>query len=321
MPETLQPSSGLDHGRQSAATVFDTSGSSKQNKCRVLLGCEKQLYRFLSVIFNDGPAGDGSLYVTLDRVSRKRWDPATEVPLPGEDLTSYPAVPKLKLSYHATGRIHLDGFSGGREVRRYGEPTFGISQSLLLFTVSIPGPEVLDPFKETNGATDFVVRPFEIGQGRRSIDISISPDRDEIIQSSLLVVRYAGWFRIAVSASANNPPPQPGAERAVITMVPNQSLFPRQVLDRHQAVGFFHKKITGSRGQVFYWNPNKKEFRVIFAVPMRIPPRLEVVPEDPGLHVKIELITESEARFFVVGPGGRLSSPPRLARIIADAEL
>jgi hypothetical protein len=321
MPETSRPLLGLNRSAPSEAIIFDASGGSRQNKCRVLLDWGEQLHRFLSVVFNDGPAGDGSLYLTLDRVSRRRWDPATDAPLTSEDLSEYPALPKLKLSYHATGRIHLSGLSGGREARRYGEPTFAVSQPLPLFVVSIPGPEALDPFTEGISATDFVTTPLEAGQGRRSIDIWILPDRDDVVPTGSLVVKYEGWFRIAVVGSPNHPPLQPGAERAVITMVPTQGLFPRQVLGRHQAVGFFHKKVTGSQGQVYYWNPNKQEFRVIFAVPMRVPPRVEVDLEDPNLRVDIVKTTESEARFVVVGPGGRLSSPPRIAKIIADAEL
>jgi hypothetical protein len=321
MPETSRPPLQLNRSAPSEAFIFDASGGSRQNKCRVLLDWGEHLHRFLSVTFNDGPAGDGSLYLTLDRVSRRRWDPATDAPLTCEDLGKYPELPKLKLSYHATGRIHLSGLSGGREVRRYGEPTFAVSQPLPLFVVSIPGPRALDSFEEAVSATDFVAKPLEAGRERSSFDLWILPDRDDAVPIGALVVKYEGWFRIAVVASPNHPPLQPGAELAVITMVPDQGLFPRQVLDRHQALGFFHRKITGSQGIVSYWNPNKHEFRVIFAVPMRVPPRLEVDLEDPNLRVDIVRVTESEARFVVVGPGGRLSSPPRLVKIIADSEL
>ena len=73
MFETSLPPLGLNRIGPSAAIIFDASGGSRQNKCRVLLDSGGQLHRFLSVAFNDGPAGDGSLYLTLDRVSRGRW--------------------------------------------------------------------------------------------------------------------------------------------------------------------------------------------------------------------------------------------------------
>jgi hypothetical protein len=311
----------LNYGAPSEAFLFNASGSSRQNKCRVLLDWRQHLHRFLSFTFDDGPAGDGSLYIVLDRTSRRRWDPATDAPLTRQGIAKYPALPKLKLSYHATGRIHVSGRPGSRDARRYGEPTFAVSQSLPLFGVSVPGPEVLDPFREVINATDFVAKPHEADQERRSFWLWILPDRDDAVPIGAFVVRYDGWFRIAVVPSPDHPPLQSGAELAVITMFPNEGLFPRQVLDRHQALGFFHKKITGSDDQVFYWNPNKREFRVIFAMPMRAPPRLEVELEDPNLRVEVLKATESEVCFVVIGPAGRLSSPPRLVKIIASAEL
>jgi hypothetical protein len=295
--------------------------SRPKNKCRVLLEWGGRLYRFLSVKFDDGPSGDGSLYITLDRKSRRRWNPATDNPPTCEDPND-PELPKLKFSYHATGRIHVVGLSGDRDGRRYGEPTLSVSRTQPLFLVSMPGPEVLVPFTNTVSATDFVVRPFEAAQGRRSIEVGILPDRDDVAPIGSLVVRYEGWFRVAVVACPYQPQLQPGAERAVLTMIPDQSLYPSQVLNRQQAVKFFHRKITGSRGHVIYWNENKQEFRVIFPEPMRKAPLLKIVLVDKNLRVEEVETTESGGRFVVKHPSGRLAGPPpRLAMLSADADL
>jgi hypothetical protein len=305
-----------------ACPLIISAGSSKDNKCRILLRWRGRLCRFLSLKFDDGPAGDGSLYIVLDREGRVRWNPAADaVPSP-KNLEGMAPLSRLKLSYHATGQIHIKGLSGGREARRYGEPTFGISAPLLLFIESIPGPGALDLFDLPVTANDFVVNVPAGHDGRLSFGISMLPDRDaDDLPGALAVVRYAGWFRVGLQRILPDPPTQPGADTAITTIIPQNSLFSARVISEQAALIFFHQKSTGTKGLIFYWNPNTKRFRVIFSVPMRVAPRISIEFADRSLRERFVSCSETDVCFEVFGRSGKVSAPPVILSLTADAEL
>lgn len=225
-----------------------------------------------------------------------------------------------RVSYHATGRIN---YKGPIDTTTYGEPIFAISQPHLLFCVSFAELNKLS--RVTDSRADDVLLDVALPDGERiSLYVWITPPDALLLNPNALVVAYAEWFAIQI---VPGPPPLANIELNKNRVTAPAGVFNGQQVSQEQALIFVHQKRTGVKDMLCWWETSEKPcFRLIFAVPMRVPPKLDVIFKASGLEVVslqpcIRNTATAELRFRVRGKGGFLTEPPAIERIILDAEL
>lgn len=226
---------------------------------------------------------------------------------------------RVKISYHATGRINFDGV-----IRKtmFGEPIYAISQPLPLICVSLASVGKLPLVSEARD-DDIVYRCPTPPDQRLSLQVWITPSDSPLLQLDAAAVTYPNWFSIQL---LSGPPPlanlRPDENRIVVLESPHKE----QSVSQEQALISVHQKTTSTKDLLMYWDAANHCVRLIFAVPMRIPPALAVEFAEPGLEaVPLEPIIRNtataELRFKVRGPGGFLTVQPTITKLMLDSEL
>jgi hypothetical protein len=268
---------------------------------RLILRTPHASYRMFGLEFRDD--ADGSLYI--ETASAKQPDGS--------------GGKKLRISYHATGRINYQGVAN---TISYGEPIFAISQAQPLLCLSLAEIDRL-PKIEAPRPDDLVIDVAVAPQGRFSLYVTMTPPDAPPLEPNALVVTYEGWFAIQI---ITGPPPREDIAPGINRVLALKGLFDDQQLGQEQALIFFHQKRMGVKDLLVYWEAANNRFRLIFSVPMRIPPALEILFAEPNLEaVPLEPLVRNtataELRFKVRGPGGFLSVPPNITKLALHAEL
>ena len=268
---------------------------------RIILRTETAAYRAFGFDFRQDK--DGSLYI----------ETKTAKTLDGSGGQS------VRISYHATGRIN---YVGAINETLFGEPTFAISKPLPLMCLSLGSVDRL-PLATDRRDDDMLFRcPKPVGE-RLSLHLWITPSDSPLQHTDAAAVTYDGWFSIQI---LSGPPPKmdlrPDENRVVVLESPHKE----QAVSQEKALIFVHQKTTGSNDLIMYWEAANHCVRLIFAVPMRIPPALTVEFAETGLEVVplepiIRNTATAELRFKVRGPGGFLTVPPTITKLMLDAEL
>jgi hypothetical protein len=225
-----------------------------------------------------------------------------------------------RVSYHATGRIN---YNGPINTTTYGEPIFGISQSQMLFCAAFADLDELAQVTDAR-SDDLVLDVMVAANQRLSLYVWITPPDAGPLQADALVITYADWFAIQICPGAA---PVANIVHDTNRIAAAAGRFPDQQVGQEKALIFVHQKRTGVKDLLIWWEmADKPRFRVIFSVPMRIPPKLEVTFADPSLEaVQLEPLIRNtataELRFRVRGRGGFLTEPPAISKLALDAEL
>jgi hypothetical protein len=274
-------------------------------------------YKLLGVDFRD--RNDGSLNIIFDRrhfgVKNIRWSPDGNEPV---IITTLSDNEKVRISYHTSGRVNFHG-SGSRSI--YCEPLFNITCPQFLALYSIPDINRLDPVR----AGDEALPAIEIEDefvGRLTFEIALVPHTYDFLgQGPTSLIGYREWFGLAITRLRFPFDIRPGLEDHFHTCTSRAGMFEAQNISKHEALIKFHQKRAGTDGCVNYWEPNEGSHRVIFACPMRIPPRLVIEFENKSLIADVTHATVSEIRFRVRGPGGYLKTPPVISKLSLDARM
>ena len=271
---------------------------------KIFIRDQDKTYKFLNYEFQDDR--DGSLYIVFDRVGRGpglTWASRT-----GNAPVEYQKEPeKFKISYHPCGHVRFHNV-GGRPKSIHCEPIYAITKKQPLAYISIPSVASLDAADEPEEAEMIFDWPANI-IGRVTVWIELGPPNLESPFEAgtmpIAGISYDRWFAIFVSlGSSPFPIPEGIPAEAVIKTVPDQDFVIERVT-QEQAVINFHQARRGVRHEaVASFQPNSGVYRIIFAVPMRVPPELTVEFYDVNLSAEITHCTTYEVRFRVRGPGG-----------------
>ena len=265
---------------------------------RILIQREKVCYRLLGFEFRDH--ADGSFYVEFKTTPDGR-----------------PAI-REKISYHATGRIK---FSGPLDHVAFGDPIFALSELQEIACVSLYDLDALEKVTDIRG-DDQIIRT-ESKLGRTNLYLFVGPDDDTKPPSQALTIAYAGWFRFHI-APGGPPPVEIGDDCSRILAA--SSRYDTQRISQSQGLIFFHQKRTGAKGEMFFWDSKERVGRIIFAVPMRIHPTLEIEFADPTFTAVPQAPTvlntaTADLRFKVRGAKGFVSEMPPFKTLALHAEL
>jgi hypothetical protein len=230
---------------------------------------------------------------------------------------------KFRISYHPGGYVRFHEI-GGAPRAIHCEPIHAITKKQLLALISIPEIDSLTVAAQTE-VQDLIFDWPDGLMGRATFWIELGPPRLENpfppSNKPLAAVTYDPWFAIYISLGAFPAPILESVpEKGVIKFVPDQDFVTTRV-SKEQGVIDFHQAKAGVKFQfVTAFKPGTGEYRIVFAVPMRVPPQLTVDFFDPSLRAVITLCTTYEVRFKVKGPRGHAKEWVPIRGFTLDAD-
>ena len=137
-----------------------------------------------------------------------------------------------------------------------------------------------------------------------------------------IAVRYEGLFSFLLELSRPHIAIPQEAEGHFVFITPDQGIFEQQAIDKHTALISFHQHRHGVRDIIIY-SPNKEGvYKVICAVPMRIPPQIEITFPDAEHSAEIVQASESVIRFKVKNRYGHtVKDEVKITSVALHAEL
>jgi hypothetical protein len=288
---------------------------------KILIRHKGQVYKFLNYEFQD--ERDGSLYIVFDRLGKgpgMNWGSRTEnIP------TTYAKEDKkFKISYHPCGHVRFHNI-GGSPKSIHCEPIYAITKKQPLTFISLPNIESLTPTEEVENK-DIIYDWPEDTTGRVTFWIELGPPNLEKPYEPgnlpLAAVTYDRWFAIFVSLGVfPGHIPEGVPKEGVIRMVPDQDFVSERVTQEQAVISFHQAKHGVKHQEVTAFKPTSGEYRIVFAVPMRVPPELTVEFFDADLSAEVTYCTTYEVRFKVKGRGGYKKDWVPIKGFTLDAEL
>lgn len=289
---------------------------------RVLIQHNETLYRLL----NFGLAfADGSLYLSLVRrgKSQGHWryqlSPNAEV-LPVHESNGIRRR-GAEISYHSSGLIRYKE-SSNRSI--FAEPLAAISRPFWFCTYSVPAIARLDPQDGKRRPTDYILEVPDAIDGRVEFKLALAPLLPPSSASDLAChfdFPALGFSLVLLFQSPSLPIPDHLSETFIVAS-PSIGLFEEPQIDPDDALILFHKRMTG-RNDVILYSPNSEGvYRVVYSVQKRVPPEVEVVLAEPGMHAEVIDSKKAYARFRIVDRSGSVvKRPVAFSSIAFSAEL
>ena len=111
-----------------------------------------------------------------------------------------------------------------------------------------------------------------------------------------IAVRYQGMFCFIIQLSKPEITIPKELEKHFIFFSRTEGLFTSQAIDVNSALIKFHQKLNDTKGAILY-SPNKNGvYKIICAVPMRIPPEIVVHFEDSNLLAASVILSPTESK-------------------------
>lgn len=248
---------------------------------------------------------------------------------------------KKGISYHTTGCIHYKKIENNPKI--FSESLFKITQPFCFAIYSIPSVPRLDKISK-NKIKDYVV--IELGDDsifdyRITFDLIIAPY--DYSDNSLLRIDYKEEnFSVFLSCKNSSLLSANFVNNSFVLMRPSVGLFERQQqfapisqtnffseeekYNEQWALVKYHQKINCVNELIVYDQDSEYRYRMIFVVPMRIAPKIEIIFEDIEQTFKIEEKDHKHTHclFTVLDKNGvtiKNSSLVKIKHISLDAEL
>lgn len=267
---------------------------------------------------------DGSLYLSFPRKGVGLNYSYEESPSEGYRLINKESgkTKTKSISYHATGRVNYK-LGDNQEYVIYSEALFNISRPFAFYHISIPKLSSLDKYE---GDIKMVNVVDVVQESDRRIDIGVvlTPNNYKNENLAGFGIRFDGLCDVVFVLDTIKIAPPAEFPDAYIYAHRQTGLFSTQQFSEEESPILFHQKLAGVKDVIIY-RPNREGvYKVYFAVPMRIPPKLTVHFEDEGLVAEIvenRFYTTTTLSFKVKGRGGYIKEPRVIKYVELDAEL
>lgn len=200
-------------------------------------------------------------------------------------------IPKTKsISYHTSGFIHYKNLS---TKNIYGEPIFEITQLFTFIHYSIPKISLLDELSEKLDSSDHIIEAPPEANLRNTFSVSIAPEDIKLEKASDFGITFKGLFNILILINSVVVRLPKKLDRHFIHLMPSKGLFDKQKYPQPESQLFFHQKINQIQDVIIYRPNGEGVYKMFFAVPMRIIPRVKIDFSDPNLTA---IILEDKSR-------------------------
>ncbi len=266
----------------------------KSSSYKVFLESDGKIYSFLAHVLEEA---DGSFYIIFQREGKnyEHLILSSDNKKLQRITLDYGRDKSKRISYHSTGCVRYHNL---HQPDNYFEPLYNLKQPNLVASLIVPSIKSLDLYNKELSDKDFV---YEINNDNQQIqfDFVIAP-WDTMIASEHISLRYKDFFSFNIIKVV---PPTISVPDLLhnhfIFITPQQGIYNQRPVDKHSALISFHQKLHDFNGVILKSPDKKGVYKIICAVPMRIPPETEIQFLDKQYSAEIESKTESVVRFKV----------------------
>ena len=248
---------------------------------RLLIAHGGQRYRFLNI---ESSTRDGSLSITIRRDGKSRttyqWGtrPGEEIPV---ELQFSPERAKNKeITIHQSGRINFHEI--GRSI--YVEPLTSTTKTTWIYRYRVPNISRLTSFDSEPGPEDAEFDLNDLPDEGQSFALFVAP---EAVAPDARAIKLAYLKKYALVVVVETPPYVPPAEflEHFVTLKPEVGTIGAQALTEDEALIAYHQALHETKGLLVYGPNGAGVWQVVFAVPMRDAPKIQIELADPALYV------------------------------------
>jgi len=292
---------------------------------RLLVAHGGQRYRFLNI---ESSTRDGSLSITIRRDGKSRttyqWGtrPGEETPV---ELEFSPERAKNKeITIHQSGRINFHEI--GRSV--YIEPLMKTTKTAWIYRYRVPKISRLTPFVSKLDSEDAELDLNDLPDEAQSFALFVAP---EAIAPEARAIKLAYLKRYALVVVVETPPYVPPEKflEHFVTLKPEVGTIGAQAATEDEALIAYHQALQETKGLLVYGPNGAGVWQVVFAVPMREAPKVQIELTDPALYVdpgdieRDSRVATAMVRFKVRNRATKavIKAPVMFKSIELDAEL
>jgi hypothetical protein len=292
---------------------------------RVVLVHGGRNYRFLNI---ESSTRDGSLSITIRRDGRSQvshqWSTRPDCQTPVRVELPAERAKNKQITIHQSGRINFH--ETGKAI--FVEPLMVISSVVPIYRYRIPRISRLTLLESETDSEDVDFDLSDLADDAQSFSLYVGP---EGMVPGVRAVKLAYLRRYALVVALDPQPYVPPSEFAehFVTLTPERGTADAQQMPEDQSLIVYHQGLHETRGLIIYGPNGAGVWQIVFAVPMRIPPRVVIAPVDSNLYVDDADITRDSraenamVRFKVRERATRaiIKRPIAFKAIELDAEL
>lgn len=242
---------------------------------------------------------------------------------------------KTGISYHTTGCIH---YKTTESKFIFAESLLDIKQNFCFAFYTIPSMNKLDKCSKKDSRNNIII-DFgidEIFDYKTTYSLIIIPFDSNI--GGLLRIDYAAeGFSIILNIENFSFENSNRIANSFVFMIPEglfqsqQSFIPaRDFIQNNKshnekwALIKYHQKINSTTDLIIYDQDNEHRYRIVFSVPARIPPIVEIIFSNPEYTIKLEQHKDTYLLFQVLDKDGNVikdSTLVQITKLILNAEL
>jgi len=246
---------------------------------------------------------------------------------------------RIGISYHSTGCIHYK--SAYNNAKIYAESLLDINQYFTFGLYSVPNITTLNKVSKSKITKDTVIVEFiedECYQQRITFSLTLAPYIKA--DTALLKIDYPDEkFSVLLNIENSSLLSTNYIQDAFVFMKP-EGLFEKQQsiaspvmkkffnqnekYDEEWALIKYHQKANSTNEIIVYEYNQNYEYRMVFSVPMRIPPKINIVFDNPKYNIQLKEHKCTYCLFNVVDEEGNIvknSESVNIRHISLDAEL
>jgi len=293
---------------------------------KIILKYKDKLYLFAS--FKRG-SSDGSFYWKFERNSKSqtRYQYNLNNGIPDIHEIENKKDKKIKISYHPTGCIHYKATSNKFI---YSESLLDIHHNFCFAFYSIPSVDKLDTISNRNAKSCIIIDLCTDIQfnHRTTFSLTIAPNNsneigfskiDYISEGFTVILNIENFSFIHLNCIKNSfvfMAPESSLQN-LQTFIPTRDFIQNNKSYNEQwALIKYHQKVNSTMNLIIYDQDNENRYRVVFSVPMRIPPRIEIVFNNPLYSIKCEECEHTYLLFKVIDGDGNVVNDSNLVQIV-----
>lgn len=248
---------------------------------RLLVIHAGQRYRFLSI---DSSTRDGSLVIIIRREGEGsityQWGTRPEVQTPVQTELPPGRSKNKKITVHQSGRINFHEI--GQNI--YIEPLTAITKTACIYRYRIPKISHLTPFDSAPDAEDCDFDLSALADESHSFSLYVGP-ANVASNSHAVKLAYLSRYAFLIALDTETYIPPSNFLEHFVTLKPERGTVGSQVMSEDQALIAYHQALNETKELVIYGPNGAGVWQVVFAVPMRIAPKMTIEIDDPTLYV------------------------------------
>lgn len=227
------------------------------------------------------------------------------------------------ISYHSSGLIHYKNLKA-RSI--CGEPIFEITKPFIFINYSVPKIALLDIYPDNSLLqTDNIIEVSINLNLRITFSIAIAPNEYQFGDINQWSLKFNGLFDLIMLFNQIQPKITSNLNKHFVYLAPLKGFLNHQKYPKSYSQILFHQKINNTQDLIIYPPNNEGIYKIYFAVPMRISPKVKIQFFNQKLSA---ILLENESRTNMTlsfkvkdNKNNFIKKPEKIVRVELDAEL